>query len=1262
MLLGIRWGSLRTKIIVWSFVPTAIILIAVAWVTFAAYQQVTQDLVLERNRELTQLSAGEFAARLTEYTGPLTEYTGLLAELAQTAHIFEDDVSAQRNALRRAKSRLDLFDGGVIIVNQRGTVVAAEPERPKMLGQDWSNRSYFLHVLRSPQPVFSNIVADGPDGTQVIVVAVPIQGNQDQFLGLMAGMFHLEVTSFNRFYDDIARLGIGKSESIYLVDENGRVIYHSEPARIGDDLSGQAVVQQVLDGQVGALRTHDLEGRDIVASFAPVPGTPWGLVSEESWAKLIGPSQGYRQFLLLLLALGVVLPVFVVAVGVRRITKPITDLISAAQEVAAGNFGPKITAHTGDELEELAEQFNLMAARLQKSYTRLEQRVADRTKELTTLNTIAASVSQSRSLDLQEMLQNALDKTLHAIEVKAGGVYLVDEANGTLTLTAQQGLGPELVKNIKKLRPGEGFPGLAAQCGELVVVGDISSNSRLAAMQKEEFRSLASLPLYSKDKLLGALFAVTRSFREFTDQDEQLLTSIGHQVETAIENARLLKAERRGRQEASLLAEMAKLISGTLDLDEVLRLTTEYAVEVFDVHSCCILLCNEKEGTLHPAAQIGFDESAATALAGVEFTPGEVMRRTVFENLEALAVEDVPSDPHLCPQDLLNIQSALVVPIEVGGRRLGAMQLGTQPPTQRCFSADEGELALAMANHAAMAIENARLFDAEQWRAEQFRVISEVGRHITSILDINELLVQIVQLVQQAFNYDHVGIALIEGDEAVYKHGAGHLWDNPQFKFQPAQLQVGQEGVTGRVVATGEPLLVPDVSRAPHYVWMQGSQTRSELAVPIKVKGKVLGVLDVQSDRRNAFDDSDLTVLQSLAHQAGVVIENAILFEAEQRQAEQFRLINEVGRHVTSILSTDELLDQMVELIQKAFNYYLVEIGLVEGDGVVFKARAEKNEGPQFESFRLKIGQEGIAGWVAATGQPLLVPDVSQEPRYVKVTDTQTRSELVVPIKVKDKVTGVINVESERLNGFNESDLMVLQSLANQAAVAFENARLYEQAQQLAVWEERQRLARDLHDAVTQTLFSASLIAEALPALWEHDQEEGKQLLQELRQLSRGALAEMRTLLMELRPKALAEARLDGLLRQLAEAITGRTGLPVTVKVESQHKLPPDVHVAFYRIAQEALNNIVKHAHASRVAVHLHSSSHAGTKSTELHVNDDGRGFDPDAVPSDRLGLGIIRERAQAVGATLSIHSQPGHGTQVIVVWQEEQWQKRSIS
>jgi signal transduction histidine kinase len=207
------------------------------------------------------------------------------------------------------------------------------------------------------------------------------------------------------------------------------------------------------------------------------------------------------------------------------------------------------------------------------------------------------------------------------------------------------------------------------------------------------------------------------------------------------------------------------------------------------------------------------------------------------------------------------------------------------------------------------------------------------------------------------------------------------------------------------------------------------------------------------------------------------------------------------------------------------------------------------------------------------------------------------------------------------------------------------NERLREKATQDAVAAERTRLARDLHDAVTQTLFSTTLIADVLPDIWEMNPDEGKRRLEEIRVLTRGALAEMRTLLVELRPNALVEVPLPALLRQLTEALSGRARINIQLSAEGERKLPADVQISLYRIAQEALNNVFKHAKANQAVVTLRMGD-----TVRLTIADNGTGFDLSTVTADHLGVKIMRERADAIGAKLSIYSEPGEGTQISVV------------
>lgn len=295
---------------------------------------------------------------------------------------------------------------------------------------------------------------------------------------------------------------------------------------------------------------------------------------------------------------------------------------------------------------------------------------------------------------------------------------------------------------------------------------------------------------------------------------------------------------------------------------------------------------------------------------------------------------------------------------------------------------------------------------------------------------------------------------------------------------------------------------------------------------------------------------------------------------------------------------------------------------------------------------------EGVAGRVAVSGEPTIVTDTTIDPRVTLsiVEPEKIRSFMQVPITAGGEILGVFSADSLRPNAFGKADLHLLVTLAERAARAIENAQRYERVQETVVAEERSRLARELHDAVTQTLFSAGLIADVLPRVWAQDPTKGQQQLEEVRLLTRGALAEMRTLLLELRPEALINAQMEDLLGQLGRALTGRTGVPVALDIGGQIALPAAVQVAFYRIAQEALNNIARHAEATQVEVQYRSEP----SRARLVIRDDGRGFEMDKVTQGHFGLQNMRERAAAIGAGLEIVSQPGTGTEIAMEWQEE--------
>jgi nitrate/nitrite-specific signal transduction histidine kinase len=743
------WGRFRlyrrqSKIIALAFIPAAVILGAVALLNFLAYRQITADMAMERDGQLVKMAAVQLGAELEAQAAPLLQVARVLGVTAEVAEL-------QREPLERAAGALATFSGGVVLVDSDGVIIGSQPHRITLLGQDWSDQRFYREACASVQRVTSDLVPVSGSGAApgyAAALAVPIIGPGGEFRGVVAGFFNLGAANLYPFGNDVLDLSLGAGRQVYLVDSQGQLLYHADTAQIGANYRALPAVAALLEGQEGALRTVNDSGAAIVAAYAPIPGTTWGLVAEETWSTLIAPYAGYQNLMLVLLLLGLVVPAVVVVTGVRRLMQPLQTLIGATQEVARGQFGSSVALEPGDEMETLAHHFNLMSAELAASYEALETRLAARTRELAALNAIAAVVSHAA--EPGEMLRAGLEEALAVMEMPAGGVYLRDEAGDGLQLVAHEGLGEAFVTTNEHVAQGKGF--------------------------------------------------------------------------------------------------------------------------------------------------------------------------------------------------------------------------------------------------------------------------------------------------------------------------AGHVF------------------------AAGEPLLAPNLA------------------------GPVPAVL--------ADSGVDLAPFAALA------------------------------------------------------------------------------------SF---------------------------------------------PLRASGRVVGVFFVLAPQPRTFSAADVELLTSIGLQMGVAVENARLLQQVEQTATQEERQRLARELHDAVTQTLFSASLIAEVLPGLWERDEALARKRLADLHALNRGALAEMRTLLLELRPAALVESSLPDLLRQLAAALRGRAQLEAGVSVEGAPPpggLAPEVQVALYRIAQEALNNVARHAQASRVEVQVAF----GAAGVLLEIADDGRGFEDGAGRPDSFGLSIMHERAAKIGAELQIESNPGQGTRVSVL------------
>ncbi len=530
-------------------------------------------------------------------------------------------------------------------------------------------------------------------------------------------------------------------------------------------------------------------------------------------------------------------------------------------------------------------------------------------------------------------------------------------------------------------------------------------------------------------------------------------------------------------------------------------------------------------------------------------------------------------------------------------------------------------------------------------RTRELSTLLQVSHNVAATLEMKPLLGLILDQLGGVVHYSGATILALAEDALTV---LAHRGPNPREEMLSLRFPLAQAPVNREVLRRREPVIIPDVRGdtplARAFQKSAGEQLkttfgyiRSWMGVPLLVKERVIGMLTLDHSEPDHYTPQQAELVRTFANQVAVAIENARLHQAEQTRQRELQTLLDVTAAATASLDLDEMLQATLDRLAALVQASRAGVMLLNSESGELEPRMLRP--PQV------VAPENMAEVTAAcraaldSGQPLYIPPDAER--------GFTEPGALLPLRARGQGLGVLAIIGAPGKTFSRQHLALFESIADQLGIAVENARLYEQAEQAAAAAERSRLARDLHDAVSQTLFSASLIAEVLPRLWERNPAEGRRRLEELRELTRGALAEMRALLLELRPLTLTEFSLEELLRQLAEAAIGRSRLQVEVAAVGERPLPPKVQVAFYRIAQESLHNISKHAGASRATLRLDFQPDA----VRMTVEDDGRGFDVQDTPPDSFGLSIMRERAAKIGADFHIESEIGQGTRVVIDW-----------
>ncbi|MCI0396531.1 MAG: GAF domain-containing protein [Chloroflexi bacterium] len=689
--------------------------------------------------------------------------------------------------------------------------------------------------------------------------------------------------------------------------------------------------------------------------------------------------------------------------------------------------------------EEVAERQRMQEA-LQTYATNLERRAV----QLQVAAEVARDATVARNLD--DLLKRAVSLVCERFGFYYAGIFLVDDAGEYVVLQAATGeAGRQMLDRGHKLKVGEaGIVGHVAGRGQPRVALDVVADAvHLKNPLLPETRSEMALPLRVGEWVIGVLDVQSDEPAAFDDDDVAVLQLMADQLAVAIESMRLLAKTRQRVQELAGLHEIAQAFGNLTDVREAYSTLAERMGHLVDAPMCVVALFNPATGEIEAQAPgYGVSDEIVVAARYQARDLQDVWHFRKHGTFMANSRAEIPRyfDRFL---DQFGLEAILVSPMLVEGRLVGVVVVANKPGG---FSQDDARLLGVFASQAGVVIENARLFAATRRQLEELSALHAVTAAGATAASEETLIERATELIGETLCPNNFGILLL--DEA-----AGMLRVTPPY-YASAPLALQEvplgHGVTGRVAAEGRPLRVADVTQVEAYI-AGDSQTRSELCVPLKIGERVIGVINLENWRPNAFSEADERFLATMSGQLATAIEKLRLLEAERRRSQQLALLNETAREMAGAIHLSHLCQVVAERLQSALRYYNVEIYTVDQGTarVVMQAIAGAGthlEGSQPGLYWQALGQ-GLIGRVAVTGERLLVNDINQNPDFYEASGLAICSELVLPLRSGQQIIGVLNVDSDRPNAFDDGDVAILTIVADRLAVALERVRLFEATQ-----------------------------------------------------------------------------------------------------------------------------------------------------------------------------------------------------------------------
>ncbi len=526
-------------------------------------------------------------------------------------------------------------------------------------------------------------------------------------------------------WEAIGKIRFGTAGYAYLVDENGNLIAHKDATLVLKRMNLEQVdgVRKFLRNPKRADSTPadegtGLTGSPVLVTYAPVPELGWSVILEEPLDAALANVEILKRSALVFLIVGLLVGAAIIAWVSQKITRPIQALRQDVATIGAGNLEHRADIKTKDEIEELAAEFNKMTDALQNSYATLEQKVDQRTKEISALYGVTTAVNQS--LSLKHILDAVIGKIAEIFHFESTRVYLFNDEMNELDLGASFEGNLEYATATRTFKPGEGIVGRVAESGEPMIFEDTRTDPRYAALSatkakysvKQSF--FAVFPIKTQSRVFGAILFNARSPRKLTDDETRLLTSMSEQLAVAVEKARLFRQSENRSQQLAVLNTIGAAVSQSLNLELVLKEAIEKMIEALNFDASWIYILGPSAKELRLKAYTGFDENIARLFDRRDLSAGGVSGK-IFETGVQLVFEDLQNDVaynQISPRKKigsLGFASAAGFPIKVKDKVIGVLHLATKE--KRHFAHDELQLIESIAQEIGVAAENARLFE-----------------------------------------------------------------------------------------------------------------------------------------------------------------------------------------------------------------------------------------------------------------------------------------------------------------------------------------------------------------------------------------------------------------------------------------------------------------------------------------------------------------------------------------------------------------------